>query len=127
MNENQLATIIVQKGYEIYQQLGPGLLESTYQRVLAYELRLEKLKLQTEHPIPLIWKGHCLENSFRADIIVNNSVLIELKSLEKVQPVHAKQTLTYLRLTNLKLGLLINFGASSYNKAVKRIVNGLED
>ena len=96
-----------------------------YQRILSYELRLEKLDVQTEVPIPIVWKGHTLDEGFRADVIVENKVLVELKSVEEFKPVYAKQTLTYLKLANLKLGLLINFGAPTIKQGLKRVVNGL--
>ena len=108
-------------------ELGPGLLESVYQRILAYELRKAKFAIKAEHPIPIIWDGHEIDESFRADLIVNDRVLIELKSVESVSKLHPKQTLTYLKLTDLKLGLLINFGAPLLKDGIHRIVNGLDD
>ncbi len=108
---------------KIHQSLGPGLLESVYQRVLAYELRKAGLAVETEVPIPVEWDGHIIDESFRADLIVNGKVLIELKSIENLQPVHKKQTLTYLKLANLRLGLLINFGSHLLKDGIHRIVN----
>jgi len=125
MTENELAKIVVQKVYEIHTAIGPGLLESVYQRILAYELRLEKLKVETEVVIPIEWKGHKLDESFRADLIVEDKILLELKAVSEMKDVYLKQTLTYLKLTDIKLGLLINFGAADVSSGVKRVVNGL--
>ncbi len=127
MSENELAKIVVQKVYEIHKTLGPGLLESVYQRILAYELRLEKLNLKTEVVIPLEWKGNKMDEGFRADIIVEDKLLIELKSVSEMKDVFLKQTLTYLKLTKIKLGLLVNFGSTDVSSGVRRVVNGLEE
>ena len=108
MDENEISGIVVDSAIKIHKALGPGLLESVYQRILAHELRKAGLDIETEAPVKVTWDGHVIEESFRADIIVNGKVLLELKSVEKTQPVHRKQTLTYLKLTELKLGLLIN-------------------
>lgn len=110
---------------KIHQILGPGLFESVYHRVLAYELRKAGFEVESEVPIPLEWDGQVIDESFRADLIVNSRVLIELKSIENLQPVHKKQTLTYLRLADIKLGLLINFGAPLLKEGIHRIANGM--
>lgn len=111
----------------IHQKLGPGLLESVYQRILAYELRKAGLKVETEKSIPVRWDGHVIDESCRADMVVDECVLVELKSVEKVEKVHQKQTLTYLKLAELQLGLLVNFGAPLLKDGIHRIVNGLPD
>jgi len=127
MSENEISGLVVDLAIRIHKALGPGLLESVYQRILAYELRKAGLEVQTEVPIPVEWDGHVIDESFRADIIVNGKVLLELKSVEKTQPVHRKQTLTYIKLANLRLGLLINFGASLLKDDLHRLVNNLPD
>jgi len=127
MSENEISGLVVDLAIRIHKALGPGLLESVYQRILAYELRKAGLEVQTEVPIPVEWDGHVIDESFRADIILNGKVLLELKSVEKTQPVHRKQTLTYIKLANLRLGLLINFGASLLKDDLHRLVNNLPD
>ncbi|MDF1858923.1 MAG: GxxExxY protein [Verrucomicrobiales bacterium] len=127
MTENEIAKIVVNSSVSIHRSLGPGLFESVYQRVLAYELRKAGLKVETETPVPLEWDGNILDESFRADMIVEGKLLLELKSLEKLTPVHKKQVLTYLRLLDLRLGLLLNFGAELMKEGTHRIANGIED
>jgi GxxExxY protein len=127
MTENETATIIVNACFRIHSNLGPGLLESVYEAVLAQELRKRGLNVQRQVPIPITWDGMDFEEGFRADLIVENIVIVELKSVEKIAPVHHKQLLTYLRLTNKRLGLLINFGEALIKNGVKRIVNGLPE
>lgn len=127
MTENEIAKIVVNTSLSIHRSLGPGLFESVYQRVLAYELRKAGLKVDTETPVPLEWDGNILDESFRADMIVEGKLLLELKSLEKLSPVHKKQVLTYLRLLDLRLGLLLNFGAELMKEGIHRIANGIED
>ncbi|NBC57301.1 MAG: GxxExxY protein [Bacteroidetes bacterium] len=126
MNENDLSKIIVNTAYQIHVELGPGLLESVYEEVMFYELKAHGLNLDRQKPIPLIWKNNKTQLGFRADLIVNNKVLIELKSVENLAQVHPKQVLTYLKLTNLKLGLLINFNEVLIKNGITRIVNNLE-
>ncbi len=124
---NQISGAIVDLSVKIHQTLGPGLLESVYHRILAYELRKAGFKVETEVTVPVEWDGHVIDESFRADLIVNNAVLVELKSVETLLPVHMKQTLTYLKLTKLHLGLLINFGSPLLKDGVHRIVNNLPE
>jgi len=126
MTENEIAKIVIEVGLSIHRTLGPGLFESVYETVLAHELRQRGLNVKRQEPIPLLWKGLVLDDSFRADIVINDQVIIELKSLEKLSPVHKKQLLTYLRIADKKLGLLLNFGASLFKEGIERIVNGLE-
>ncbi|MBW4566862.1 MAG: GxxExxY protein [Tolypothrix carrinoi HA7290-LM1] len=125
MNENEVAKEIVDAAYKIHTTLGPGLLESVYQAVLEYELRNRGLRIEADQPIPVVYEGVHLEVGFRADLIVENKVIVELKSVEAVHPVHKKQLLTYLRVANKRLGLLINFGAFLIKDGIPRVVNGL--
>lgn len=125
MRENELAKIVVDAALKIHKTLGPGLLESVYQAVLAHELRARGLKVEAEVSIPVVYESIRIETAFRADLIVEGCLLIELKSVEQVAPVHKKQVLTYLRLTEIKLGLLINFNEELIKNGIHRVVNGL--
>lgn len=125
MTENELSKIIVNTCYNIHVKLGPGLLESVYEEILCHELSEQGLKVQRQKAIPVIWEDIKMEIGFRADLIVENKVIIELKSVEVIAPVHPKQLLTYLRITGLKLGLLINFNEKLIKDGVTRIVNNL--
>jgi GxxExxY protein len=125
MNENDLAKIIVNTCYCIHIDLGPGLLESVYEEILYCELTSQGLKVDRQKAIPVFWKGMKMDIGFRADLIVENKVIIELKSVEMIAPVHPKQLLTYLRLANLKLGLLVNFNDALIKDGITRIVNRL--
>ena len=127
MTENEISKVVVVVGLIIHKELGPGLFESVCETVLAHELRQRGLYVKRQEPIPLLWKGLVLGDSIRADMILNDLVIIELKSLEKLAPVHKKQLLTYLKIADKKLGLLLNFGAVLIKDGIKRIVNGLED
>ena len=125
--ENSVAKIIVDVAYQIHKKLGPGLLESAYQTIMVDELRKRGLNVKSEVLMPVIYDDVVIENGYRADIIVEDLVIIELKSLEKIAYVHKKQLLTYLKLSNYKLGLLINFGAPLIKLGIKRVVNGLDE
>ena len=130
MNENQIAKIIVNAAYQIHTKLGPGLLETVYQVVLAHDLRKQGLDVEREVPIPIFYDGLKFDEGFRADLLVGDKVIVELKSLEALNPVHAKQVLTQIRLSNRKLGLLINFGEELIKNGIRRLINGtiaLED
>lgn len=127
MTENEIGTIIVDTAIEVHRQLGPGLLESVYEVVLAYELAAGGLSVQRQAPIQILYKAMTFEEAFRADLIVENKVIIELKSIELLNNAHRKQIQTYLRLTNLKLGYLLNFGAALMKEGIVRAVNNLED
>jgi GxxExxY protein len=127
MTENEIANTIVNACYKIHIGMGPGLLESVYEAVLAYELGGYGLKVARQVAIPVIWDGMQFEEGFRADLIVEDKVIVELKSVEKVAPVHGKQLLTYLRLANKRLGLLVNFGEVLVKDGIKRVVNGLDE
>lgn len=125
MTENELSKIIVNTAYQIHVQLGPGLLESVYEEVMCFELTNLGLKVERQKAIPVWWNGLRMEIGFRADLIVEDKVIIELKSVETLAPVHSKQVLTYLKLTGLKLGLLINFNENLIKDAITRIANNL--
>lgn len=125
MNENDISKIIVDCCFKIHKQLGSGLLESVYEEILSYELLKCGLKIERQKGIPVVYDDLKMELGFRADIIVENKIIIELKSIEAIAPVHSKQLLTYLKLTGLKLGLLINFNEALLKDGIKRIVNNL--
>lgn len=125
VEENTIAGVVVDAAFKVHTTLGPGLLESVYQAVLAHELGKRGLDVQPEVPIGVTYDGLRFNLGFRADLVVNNRVLVELKSVEHLAAVHKKQTLTYIRLANLRLGLLINFGAVRIKDGITRLVNGL--
>jgi GxxExxY protein len=125
MTENELATIVVDAAFQIHTRLGPGLLESVYEAVLVHELRRRGLRLEVQKPIPVVWEDLQLEVGFRADIIVEGKLVVELKSVEAIAPVHKKQLQTYLRLTDCRLGLLINFNVALIKDGITRVVNRL--
>ena len=124
MTENEIGTIILDSAIYIHRQLGPGLLETVYEAILSRELEKRGLKGERQKPISIEFEGMKFEEGFRADIIVENKVIIELKSIEKINPAHKKQVLTYLRLTGLKLGYLLNFGEALMKDGITRILNG---
>ena len=125
VTENEIAKIVVDASYHIHTRLGPGLLESVYTRILEYELTKRGLKVRREVPVPFRYDDLEFDEGFRADLIVEGIVILELKSVEKTAPVHKKQLLTYLKLTGMKLGLLINFGESLIKDCIFRLVNRL--
>ena len=126
-DKEELSRIVVDCAYRMHVEIGPGLLESVYEAVLARLLFANGLRVERQKVIPIQVMGLSLDEGFRADLIVENSLLIELKSVEKLAPVHSKQVLTYLRLLDLPLGLLINFGAATFKEGCRRIVNGRQD
>ncbi|MBF2056956.1 MAG: GxxExxY protein [Cyanobacterium sp. T60_A2020_053] len=125
MRENEISRVIVDVAYNIHVELGPGLLESVYETIMAYELDKRGLQFIRQKSIPITYKNLTIEDAFRADLIVENKVIVELKSVEKIAPVHKKQVFTYLKLTNKKLGLLINFNTELIKDGITRIVNNL--
>jgi GxxExxY protein len=125
MTENEIAKEVVDAAYTIHSKLGPGLLESVYELLLADELTRRGMSVRQQVPIVVKYAGRTFEEAFRADLIVNDLVIIELKSVEEVRPVYKKQLLTYLRLTEMKLGLLINFGENLIKDGISRVANGL--
>ena len=120
----ELAAAAVDSGFHIHKELGPGLLESVYEVVLAEALRQRGFAVEQQRPVPIQFRGMIFADAFRADIIVENSLIIEVKSVERTAPVHAKQLLTYLRLMEQPLGLLMNFGCETFRDGIKRVVNG---
>ncbi len=124
MHENEIGTIIVRTAVELHKDLGPGLLESVYEILMAHRLRQKGLRVERQVSIPIEFDGYRFEEGFRADLIVEDKVIIELKSVEQVHPAHKKQVLTYLKLTGLKLGYLLNFGAARMKDGIFRIING---
>lgn len=126
MTENEIASIAVDAIYAVYRGLGPGLLESVYQKVLLYELKKRGLDATPEVDIPIRYDEHDFGSNLRADIVIESKVIIELKSVKELQDIHFKQTLTYLRLTGMKLGILVNFNCTRLKDGnIRRVVNGL--
>jgi GxxExxY protein len=127
MRENDIGTKIIETSISVHRELGPGLLESVYEVVLAKELSNLGLKVERQVPVPIIYKGVTFNEGFRADLIAEQKVLVELKSVERIMPAHKKQVQTYLKLTGLKLGYLLNFGDDVLKRGITRCVNGLEE
>ena len=127
MTENELAKEIVDAAYKIHTQIGPGLLESAYEAILAYELRKRGFQIECQKEVPVMYETVQIEIGYRADIIVEDKVIVELKSVEMTAPVHKKQLLTYLKLADKRLGLLINFGEALIKNGITRVVIQLED
>lgn len=125
MTENEISKKIIGAAIEVHKQLGPGLLESSYEICLAYELKQLGLSIQTQVALPVVYKEVKLEAGYRIDILVENKVIIEIKAVEALADIHTAQLLTYLKLKDLKLGLLINFNSLRVIDGVKRIVNNL--
>jgi GxxExxY protein len=126
VTENEIARQIVDAAFKIHTTLGPGLFESVYEAVMAQELSRRGLQFVQQQPLPVVWENLHLEAGFRADLIVENKVIVEIKSVEAIAPVHRKQLLTYLRLANKRLGILINFDVDLIKNGIARVVNGLE-
>jgi iron complex transport system substrate-binding protein len=124
---DELAAIAVDCGFKVHSALGPGLLESAYEAVLAASLARRGLRVERQKPIPIRYEGVILDEGFRADLLVEGALLVELKSVERLAPIHSKQLLTYLRLMNLPVGLLMNFGAATFREGMKRIANNHDD
>ncbi len=125
MTENELAKIIVDKCLKIHRKLGPGLLESVYEEILFYEITKDGIKIKRQASIPVLYESIKMDIGFRADMVIEDKVILELKSVEKIMPVHKKQLLTYLKITEMKLGLLINFNVELIKHGITRIVNNL--
>jgi GxxExxY protein len=119
-----LARTAIDCGFHIHKELGPGLLESVYEVVLAASLARAGLSVERQKPVPIAFDGLQIADGFRADLVVNGRLIIEIKSVERIAPVHAKQLLTYIRLMKQPLGLLMNFGSETFRDGVKRVVNG---
>jgi GxxExxY protein len=128
MSENEIARHILDAAFLVHTKLGPGVFESVYEVLVAHELTKKGLSVDRQRPMSIIYDGIRFDEAFRADLVVNGKVIAELKSVQALSPVHSKQVLTQLRLTGLKLGLLINFGEAHLKNGIKRIINGqLED
>jgi GxxExxY protein len=125
MTENELSKIIVNAAYRIHTALGPGLLESVYETTLAHEIEKHGVKVVRQQALPVVYERIRMEVGFRADLLVGDKVIVEIKSTEALSPVHRKQLLTYLRLANMRLGLLINFNVEFIRDGITRVVNGL--
>jgi GxxExxY protein len=125
MTENEIATIIVDASLEVHRELGPGLLESVYENCLAFELRQRGLNLMQQQPLPVVYKDVRMDMGFRLDLWVENKVVIEVKSVDALNDVYLAQVLTYLKLTNSKLGLLVNFNVPLIKHGIRRVVNNL--
>jgi GxxExxY protein len=126
MSHNDLSYKIIGSAYKVHRKLGPGLLESTYEICIMYELMKLGYKVERQKPIPLIYDEIKLEVGYRIDLLVEGIIIIEIKSVESIAPVHVAQLLTYLRLTEIQLGLLINFNVALLKDGIKRVVNGLK-
>jgi GxxExxY protein len=124
---NEITGAIIETAIEIHRQLGPGLLESVYRKILAHELRKKGFDVREEWPIPVVWDNMRMELGFRADLLVNSAVFVELKSVERIAPVAKKILLTYLRLADLRLGLLINFGEELLKNGISRVANNYDE
>jgi len=127
MTENDIAKQIVDVAFHIHTTYGPGLLESVYEAIMAYDLDKRGLRVTRQQPIPLIHESIRMNVGFRADLIVGAKVVVEIKSTESISPVHKKQLLTYLRLADKRLGLLINFNVELIKNGISRVVNGLKE
>ncbi len=125
MTENELSFKIIGAALSLHKNLGPGLLESTYENALAYDLREAGFKVQQQLPMPFIYKEIKLDVGYRLDLLIENKVIVEVKSIENLAPVHFAQLLTYLKLSDLKLGLLINFNTKVLKDDIHRMVNNL--
>ena len=124
MTENDLAKLVFECGLNVHKTLGPGLLESSYEECLFYEISKHKVWVEKQKPLPLIYEDVKLEIGYRIDILVENKLIVEVKAVESLNDVHIAQVLTYLKLSNCKLGLLINFNTNLFKHGVKRIING---
>ena len=122
MYENDISREVVDACFKIHTTLGPGLFESVYEEILEFEMKKRGFNCKRQQSIPVIWEKIKFEHGFRADLIIEDKVIIEIKSIESINPVHQKQLLTYLRLTDLKLGLLINFNEALIKNGIQRIV-----
>lgn len=125
MTENELAKIVFESGLKVHRELGPGLLENAYEECLCYELLQNGLSVEKQKPLPLVYQEVKLDAGYRVDLFVERKLIIELKAVESLNDLHMAQILTYLKLSNCKLGLLINFNTVLFKNGVRRVVNGL--
>ena len=124
MTENEISKIVFELGMKVHRTLGPGLLESSYEECLYYELRKSNLNVERQKVLPVYYEVILMETSYRIDIIVENKLILELKAVESINDLHLAQLLTYLKLSNCKLGMLINFNVPLFKNGVKRVING---
>lgn len=127
MDINQLSSKIIGAAIEVHRALGPGLLESAYEKCLCYELNQRELAFDRQRSLPVIYKGQKIDCGYKLDVVVENTIILELKSCEKIEPIHKAQLLTYLRLSGFKLGLLLNFNVPFLREGIVRIANGLTE
>jgi GxxExxY protein len=127
MDLNQLSNKTIGAAIEVHKALGPGLLESAYEKCLCHELKLRGLSFDSQKPLPVLFKGEEIDCGYRLDIVVDNAIVLELKSCEKIEPIHKAQLLTYLKLSGLTLGLVLNFNVPVMRNGIVRIVNNLEE
>lgn len=125
MNENEISYKVIGTAIELHKTIGPGLLESVYENALSYDLREQGFSVEQQVPMPFVYKGVKQDIGYRVDLIINNKVIIEIKSIEALAPIHFAQTLTYLKLSGLKLALLINFNCKILKDDIHRMVNNL--
>jgi GxxExxY protein len=125
MTENQISYQIRGAIFDVYNELGPGLLESVYEEAMVFELKKRGLSIQRQQEVPILYKGEELSTDLRLDLLVEDSVIVELKSVSELQDVHYKQLLTYLKLTKKKLGILVNFNTDDIQYDIKRVANGM--
>lgn len=124
MTDDELTYKIIHCAMEVYKHLGPGLLEDVYEKAFMYELSVSGLKAQNQVSLPVVYKGVNLDKCYRIDILVENKIILELKSVAQIEAVHYKQLLSYLKLSGLRIGYLINFNEKDFKKGIHRIVNG---
>ena len=127
MDINKLSSKIISAAIEVHKAIGPGLLESAYEECLCHELHLREISFERQKPLPLIYKGNSLDCGYRLDVVVENTIILELKSCEKFEPIHKAQLLTYLKLSNLNLGLLLDFNVPLMREGILRVVNNLPE
>ena len=124
---NELSSKIIGSAIEVHRTLGPGLLESAYEESLCYELDLRNIPYDRQFPVPVVYKGKHLDCGYRIDVLVDKKVVVELKACEAIQPIHRAQILTYLKLMDLRLGLLLNFNVELMKDGITRVINGQID
>lgn len=127
MDINQLSSKIIGAAIEVHKVLGPGLLESAYEKCLCYELNQRRLAFGSQRPLPVIYKGQKLDCGYKIDVVVEETIILELKSCDQIEPIHKAQLLTYLKLSGLQLGLLLNFNVPVMREGIARIVHGLKE
>lgn len=127
MTENQIGTLILDAAFEVHKSLGPGLLESSYEHCLSYELMQKGLSVDVQKPLPLVYKEVRLDCGYRLDLFVERKVIVEIKAVDNFNEVHLAQLMTYLKLTSCKLGYLLNFNVAQFKSGIKRVVHNLRD